>query len=352
MNVQKNPFSNTLLIRVDANSTIGLGHFMRCWGLAQAWHRKGGKILFVMREASEPLIYKIRDAGFKIELITGSLDEVSSIDLWAKKNLVTWFVIDGYQFDSGYIRAIKESGFRVFVIDDDGRLPAYPADIILNQNHHADLCLYQNRTDAKILIGSKYALIREEIFEKRSWRRNFQKIGDKVLVTFGGADPDNNTSNFIKSFISEKLAPLSEMQIRIIIGGENPHDCVIQDTVKDVANIETYSNVLDMGEHIRWCDVAVSGAGSTVWELALCQTPMILIPNSYIERKVAAKMAKIKAGISFMDIYRTGFKPLIAVLIKLQNRQFLRKKLGKCAGRIIDGEGADRVVDVLLNYSK
>jgi UDP-2,4-diacetamido-2,4,6-trideoxy-beta-L-altropyranose hydrolase len=140
--------------------------------------------------------------------------------------------------------------------------------------------------------------------------------------------------------------------MRIIIGGENPHHCTIQNIVKNIANIETYFNVLDMGEHIRWCDVAVSGAGSTVWELALCQTPMLLIPNSYIERQVADKMAEIKSCISFMDINGTGFRSLIEVLIKLQKKKFLREQLGQNAGKIIDGEGADRVVDVLLNYSK
>jgi UDP-2,4-diacetamido-2,4,6-trideoxy-beta-L-altropyranose hydrolase len=352
MNAKKKTSPNTLLIRVDANSTIGLGHFMRCWGLAQAWRRKGGDILLVMKGASDALIYKAVEAGFRIELVNDLSDEVSYLELVAKQNSVMWIVIDGYQFDSAYIKAIKECGFRIFVIDDDGGLPAYPADIILNQNHHADLGLYKNKTDAQILIGNSYVLIRQEIFEKRGWRRNFQKVGDKVLVTFGGADPDNKTSNFIKSFIAEKLASLSNMRIRIIIGGENPHDCTIQNIVKDIANIETYFNVLDMGEHIRWCDVAVSGAGSTVWELALCQTPMLLIPNSYIERQVADKMAEIKSCISFMDINGTGFRSLIEVLIKLQKKKFLREHLGQNAGKIIDGEGADRVVDVLLNYSK
>ena len=33
---------NTLVIRVDTNNKIGLGHFMRCRAFAQAWARQGG----------------------------------------------------------------------------------------------------------------------------------------------------------------------------------------------------------------------------------------------------------------------------------------------------------------------
>ena len=37
----------SLVIRVDADSKIGMGHLMRCLALAQAWKDAGGKVMFV-----------------------------------------------------------------------------------------------------------------------------------------------------------------------------------------------------------------------------------------------------------------------------------------------------------------
>jgi UDP-2,4-diacetamido-2,4,6-trideoxy-beta-L-altropyranose hydrolase len=348
--LNKKTILKTMLLRVDASHKIGLGHAMRCFALAQAWRRAGGVIIMVMRTADQILQERLSVQGIRVALLNGVADEISYINKLVEQNSVDWIVIDGYQFDSKYIRSIKENNKRVMLIDDDATLSYYSADIILNQNLHAQANIYKGKTEAQLLIGSHYALMREEFLDKRSWQRDFPQINLNVLFTFGGADPQNNTLAVIKCLIGSLMRGFHDMRIRIIVGGANNKGAMIGRMVKDIKNIQIYNDVSEMGEHIRWCDIIASGAGSTVWESALCQTPMILIPSSDIERKVAVAMMELGASVSFLNIQETGFQCAIDAIFNLRDDYVQRVKLGKTAGKLVDGKGATRVVDALLNF--
>jgi len=339
-----------MLLRVDASHKIGLGHVMRCFALAQAWHRAGGAIIMVMRETDQILQERLSSQGIRVDLLNGVADEISYINKLVKQNSVDWIVIDGYQFNSNYIRSIKEKNKKVLVIDDDATLSDYSADIILNQNQHAKANIYRGKTKARLLIGSHYALMREEFLNKQNWQRDFPRIGLNVLFTFGGADPQNNTLAVVKCLIGSLVSEFHDMRIRIIIGGANNKGAMVRRMVKGIKNIQIYNDVSEMGEHIRWCDIIASGAGSTVWESALYQTPMILIPSSDIEKKVAVEMMELGASMSCLNIHESGFQCAIDAILNLSDDYAQRVKLGQTAGKLVDGNGATRVVDALLNF--
>jgi len=48
------PEKKQLLIRADAGTDIGTGHFMRCLALGQAWKDAGGKVIFIETPAGYP----------------------------------------------------------------------------------------------------------------------------------------------------------------------------------------------------------------------------------------------------------------------------------------------------------
>ena len=156
----------------------------------------------------------------------------------------------------------------------------------------------------------------------------------------------------INSIIENCPGLLSEMDTRIVIAGTNKQKPSIENLVKYLENIQVFSDVQNMADHIRWCDIAVSSAGYTVLEASLYQTPMILIPNSNNEKQLASKMNEIGASIVFMDLQEPNCHLIVNLICKLLKDGDKRKQLGKAAGRLVDGNGTSRVIDEMLNLSK
>src|SRR2546427_8720936 len=114
----------TLLIRADASITTGSGHVMRCLALAQAWQDAGGTVRAAMTEATPAIEERLRREAMEVTRLAatpGSEDDAARTSRLGQDLQTAWVVIDGYRFDSTYQEAIKSSGLRFLLIDDDGR---------------------------------------------------------------------------------------------------------------------------------------------------------------------------------------------------------------------------------------
>src|SRR5205807_6218473 len=122
----------TLLVRADANVSIGTGHVMRCLALGQAWQDAGGVTVFAMSGQSSSLRNRLEGEGFVIEQIKGEPGSVDDcrhcVQLVSRLN-PRWVVLDGYHFSGDYQRRLKDTGSRLLVIDDTGHAQCYWADV-------------------------------------------------------------------------------------------------------------------------------------------------------------------------------------------------------------------------------
>src|SRR5262245_51071189 len=89
-------------------------------------------------------------------------------------------------------RVIKNAGMQLLVVADDGCARHYAADFIFNQRPCAVPDFYSNcDSRATQLLGARYVLLRREFLPARPANRYHALRAQKVLVTLGGADPDN-----------------------------------------------------------------------------------------------------------------------------------------------------------------
>ena len=342
-----------LIIRVDASTEIGTGHLMRCLALAQAWKDDGGKVLFITACQGEALLQRLREEESDIHVVPHPYPDPDDSD-YTKDIMASypnaWVVLDGYHFDEIYQQHMKRLGHRLLVIDDMAHLKHYYADIVLNQNLHADRLQYSCEPYTRLLLGTRYVLLRREFLAWKDSKRQIPEVARRVLVTLGGADPQNHTLKVIQAL---QKVDVPCLEATVVIGPGNPHADVLQAaTRQSLVPIRLVRNARNMPELMSWADVAISTAGATTWELLYLGTPALLFIVADNQRQIAEGIEKCGAGKNLGWGERLSAE-LLTEAINLMLGDFeLRTRMNENARRIVDGEGSRRVLRYVRGKSK
>ena len=285
------PMNQPLIIRADASTQIGTGHVMRCLALAHAYRERERRAIFVTACNSDGLRRRLLDETFQVIDLERQYPETTDWETTSKVLAVhpdAWVVLDGYGFDPAYQCLIKETGHRLLVIDDTAHLNRYYADVLLNQNINAERLSYRCDPGTTLLLGVHYALLGPGFLYWRNWKREISEIARRVLVTFGGCDPDNVTIKAIRA-LQQLDAP--DMEVRVVVGPSNLHLKALRHVVQPSSrSFQLLTDVNNMPELMAWADVAVSGGGSTCWELAFMGLPALVLVLAQNQQEIATAL--------------------------------------------------------------
>jgi UDP-2,4-diacetamido-2,4,6-trideoxy-beta-L-altropyranose hydrolase len=336
----------SLLIRTDASVQIGPGHLMRCLALAQAWQNAGGRVIFLMATEVSALESRLHSEGMEVVHLPvqpGSTEDAIQTSDYAHRVGADWVVVDGYHFGTDYQRTIKRSGLSLLFIDDSGHAGYYFADLVLNQNVHAHEDLYQNKEPyTRMLLGTRYVLLRREFLKWRGWKREIPEVARRVLVTMGGSDPGNVTLEVIQAL---QHVDVNGLEAVVVVGGSNPHYAELQSAVQTSRlSIRLESNVTDMPALMAWADVAVSAGGSTNWELAFMGLPALVLILASNQRPIAERLDMVRMAVNLGWYSDASPMKIAQVLTQLLKDSKTRAKMSQCGQQLVDGEGIVRVL--------
>jgi UDP-2,4-diacetamido-2,4,6-trideoxy-beta-L-altropyranose hydrolase len=180
-----------------------------------------------------------------------------------------WLVLDGYHFDDDYQRRLRRDGMKLLVIDDYAHLPQYDADLLLNQNAGSERLNYKVPQETMLLLGSSYALLRREFRgARRGKKADSAGQAGHLLITLGGADPDNVTLKVIEVL---QQGELPAVMTKIIVGPANPHLALLQESVQhSLLQVELLIGVEDMVPLMQWAEwrsrqAAVPAGSWPIW---------------------------------------------------------------------------------------
>lgn len=342
-----------LLVRADAGSDIGTGHVMRCIALAEAWrrHAAGTSARFVLAHATNSVEELLRRRGFEVDRPSvgpGSAEDAAATADLARRHRAEAVVLDGYHFGVTYQRIVARVASTLLICDGD-YLDGYATDLLLDQNVTARPETYLPKTSGTVrfLLGPRYVLLRDEYRRWRDWRRPQDASAHRVLITMGGADAANVTGSLLESVVR---AEPDELALDVVVGPVNDR----YDDLRRLADaapidIRIHRNVPDMAELIARVDIAVTAAGSTLWELLYMQTPSVAFTVAPNQAPVADRLAR-EGYIVVADGARTlDLRQVVAPLLADPG---LRAALARRGRALIDGLGADRVAADLATESK
>jgi UDP-2,4-diacetamido-2,4,6-trideoxy-beta-L-altropyranose hydrolase len=351
-----------LLIRTDATPHIGTGHVMRCLALAQAWQTAGGGVVFAMATAPEGLRARLAEEGFDYIMLgttePGSIDDATRTMHISRQQRAQYIVIDGYHFGSGFQQALKEAHFTLLYVDDYEQADYYAADLLLNQNLYAIGMSYPARAPStQLLLGTDYALLRREFWPWREWQRETAPLAQHVLVTLGGSDPHNTTLTVIRALKlllaerrsgAEGQAQHTDLNVRIVVGPANAYRQTLVDEIgQDTETFHLLTAVRDMPALMAWADMAISAAGSTCWEMAFMGVPLLTVILADNQQYIASSLADADIAIDMGWYSALHVESLAAYVAKLMNDLDRRRAMSARGRQLVDGLGAQRVIELL-----
>jgi RimJ/RimL family protein N-acetyltransferase len=200
----------------------------------------------------------------------------------------------------------------------------------------------------KFLLGTRYVLLRKEFLKYTGYHRNNPELARKILVTFGGSDPENITLDVIEMI---KRIEIEDIEVIIVVGGANPHLDSLRNSIKNNQSISIRKNVNNMPELMAWADIAISAGGSSCWELAFMGTPSIVYPVADNQVPVVKSLEAQGMVMVFKphDLKNPdiGSKIITELLVSPDTRNSFSQRLKQ----LVDGEGSDRVIMMINKHT-
>ncbi len=373
-----------IIIRADAGPEIGAGHVMRCLSVASALKKQGGEITFI--SADENAESMVRSAGFEfVCLDTDHRDMMGELPLLRKTESYTvadTVIVDSYFVSAQYVAELAGEK-RVILFDDAAKQP-YPADMVINYNIFAKWERYEELyrdlgTKPEFILGPAYVPLREEfaqtpgdadpviepkgvseVADKASLSTVNSEAGSfakRVLVLTGGADPCHVALRYEREILAEtdKDEKTTETDIiyHFVVGAlSGDMDEISRLSEKSNGRIVIHGSVppAEMRKLMLGCDVAVSAAGSTLYELCACGKPTVTYISA--DNQIPAARAFSESGVmlSAGDARdHDGFTgKLFEMVLRLAQNPGKCRKMTEKALHVADGKGAMRIAGRVL----
>ncbi len=286
-------------IRVDSSTAIGSGHLMRCVTLAERMRKeKNAEVHFISRDLDGNLNNLTKTAGFFLHIlprhpidkslkgymawltVPQDVDAVETKAVLQEFGKVGRLVVDSYALDITWEQEMRPFVDEIFVIDDLANR-VHDCDILLDQN------FYLNKETryvglvpkgCKLLLGPRYALLREEFHEARKHLRHRNCKLRNILVFYGGSDLTNETMKALLALrVFHETKP--EMTVDVIVGASNPYQEEIRAfcNMSDIKGwITCHCQVDNMADYMARADLALGAGGSTTWERCFLELPAIV----------------------------------------------------------------------------
>jgi UDP-2,4-diacetamido-2,4,6-trideoxy-beta-L-altropyranose hydrolase len=340
---------NTVVFRADGSANIGLGHIMRCLTLAGSLKARGAEAVFVTKGYSESVPSIIRRGGFECFLIPPGCTSLEDLDFLLKaadEKASRIAVCDGYFMDEAYFAAIKSAGFKLLVIDDLADR-CLPADLVLNQNVYAAPEMYEGLTDAKLLLGTDFAIIRREFAEARPMRKP-AGIVREVLVTLGGSDPANQTLKVLRALCGMD----GDFRVTAVLGAANGHiERIRAFASKSGRDIEIIVNAGNMAELMVRADMGITAGGTTTWETCCVGLPTIVVSLADNQEMVLKTLAEHGIANVLGRAEWLSEEDIASVARNFMSDPDERQELSTRGMALVDGFGAGRAAEMLMELA-
>lgn len=270
-------------IYVNGNNQIGMGHVYRVLELADEFFVK-------------PDIYY--DAGQTDPSVFGNtmhrlipVNGMAELFTHCQEQQYTVFINDILSTSANYMDSLRYAlpNAKLVNFEDDSE-GMYKADLVFNALYH-ESALPHVYTGENYYIAGKTFLFCKPIVIREHVKR--------VLISFGGADPQNYTDRILHMITASSYAGY---QFTIVLGRAKQNVDELM-AYNRYPNITVLYDVPNMPEVMSTCDIAVTSRGRTGYELAMLGIPSIAMAQNCREEKHS--FVSSENGFTYIGLHPT-----------------------------------------------
>ena len=363
-------------IRADANEKIAMGHIMRCITIAKQMKNLRQKTIFFTADSYAHDL--LEAAGMEYICLNTAWDrmeeEVKRLREELEKAGCRKLLVDSYQVTGTYFDKLRDICKIIYI--DDCFEEVYPVDMVINYNAYHVRFPYRKAYEgkAKLLLGTTYVPLREEfqkayfqkagiepkfqvspLFisgrEEKAFRFLKQRIDEKkgkasIFLSSGGGDTYDALSGILVSTAKEEA--FCRAVFHVVVGKFHPNREKLEGMAKDNPAIKLHYNVGNMAELMEECDVAVSAAGTVLFELCAMQIPTVFFvcaDNQMYDSEFFAQEERMLFAGDIRENREECLGRIGGNLKRLLRDKSLRKRMKEALSQVTDGQGAARIAE-------
>jgi UDP-2,4-diacetamido-2,4,6-trideoxy-beta-L-altropyranose hydrolase len=295
-----------VFIITEGNAQTGYGHLTRCLAVYQG---------FEVQSITPVLVANCDDNGRKVlgdislEVFDWVHETDKLIELIIDADIA---MIDSYLAPLSVYERIKKAVDKTVFFDDNLRLN-YPPGTIINGAVNAGSLPYTHDDIHIYLLGLDYTPMRKAFWDIPE--RPQKELFEDLLITIGGVDTTGITFNVLDAVVAE----YPSLNYHVVIGDNNYAEKLKE--YSEFNNIKFYYSIdeYEMMKLMHRCDMAISAAGQTSYELYRMSIPMVLVKIAENQKHNIDGFFELQVIRDVIDYQDEGLYEKIKLSIKYPN---------------------------------
>lgn len=341
-----------IAVRTDASIGIGSGHVVRCMTLSQELRRRGAEVRFICAQLPGHYISAIAQAGFPVDVLPEVAEPLQSPDDDADAGTTLailepwrpdWIVLDHYGLSRSWERAVGSAGYRILALDDLAR--SHDTDVVVDQNWFGpgtdDRYKGQVPPNRRLLLGPRYCLVQSVYAHLRAALPERDGTIGRVLVFFGGTDPDNQTLVALEALSAPRLVNLA---VDVVLGANHPSRDAVDALAAKRPRTRVFSGLPTLAGLLARADLAIGAGGITTWERACLGVPSIVTVIALNQDQPTRELGRYGYQLVLGGVdHPVTVEDWRAAIQHLLEHPAEARALSAAAAQLTDGLGAGRV---------
>jgi spore coat polysaccharide biosynthesis predicted glycosyltransferase SpsG len=354
-----------ILFRVDGTTRSGLEHLSRCLTFAAALQRRRRPTYFLSQLEPACLALNIKRAGnnwLDSDGPVGSREDLAETLQEIRRLHPAAVVVDSPEASEPYLAELVNTGTLVLSMDSLAGL-RFPSRLVVNPLLGPGREAYEFQPGTQLLLGERYALVRPEIRRIRPTRAQEPaplSMGEgkgmrecyRALIALGEDDPNQQVEVLARTLLNVPRIGRVDIALR-------PHHPQLEKLQALSAaypdRVELAVEPTEITAKIVRAHFAITSGGTYSLELACVGLPQLVIVQLEAHWPTAQRLEE--EGCATCLGWHASVSPqtIRQAIQNLLTDPLERQAMSRCARKLIDGRGPDRLVtalEVLLHPSR